>query len=100
MFVILDPTTFPATISGLPSITAKIEENSSGREVPNATMVTPTMKGEILSQRPTFSDAWVNLSADFESKYNETANIKNHKDISMISPLIGKEYWFLIVWFF
>ena len=45
-FVMLDPTTFPATISELFCITAIIEEINSGRLVPIATIVTPTINGD------------------------------------------------------
>ena len=42
MFVTLEPTTLPTTISGEPSATAKMELTNSGSDVPMATMVRPT----------------------------------------------------------
>ncbi|GBE17974.1 hypothetical protein BMS3Abin16_00562 [archaeon BMS3Abin16] len=44
MFVIFDPTTFPATISDAPDRTETIDDTSSGSEVPIDTIVTPTIK--------------------------------------------------------
>lgn len=40
-FEILEPSTFPMAISGLPEILARIETMSSGMLVPTATMVNP-----------------------------------------------------------
>ncbi len=55
MFVMFDPMTFPTTISEEFFKTAKIDEISSGKDVPNATMDTPMMKEGIPKNRPTFS---------------------------------------------
>ena len=63
-----EPTTFPATISELPWITAKIEEISSGREVPSATIVAPTTKYGRPTAMPTISAASVKISDAFTNK--------------------------------
>jgi hypothetical protein len=55
MFVMLDPTTFPITISDEPRCTENTEETSSGRDVPIDTMVTPTIKGGSPKWIPIFS---------------------------------------------
>ncbi len=55
MFAMLEPTTFPATISDEPFITAIIDETNSGNDVPIATIVTPIMNEGILKKSPIFS---------------------------------------------
>ena len=47
ILVMLDPTTFPATISGTPSYTDITDEISSGKDVPIDTTVTPITICEI-----------------------------------------------------
>ena len=48
---ILEPITFPIVMSGLPAKAAWILINSSGAEVPKATIVTPTTKGDIFKRK-------------------------------------------------
>jgi len=67
MFAIFDPTTLPITISDCPAKTAAIEEANSGKEVPNATIVTPIIKGEIPNESPISSAASTNQSEDFNN---------------------------------
>ena len=43
---IFDPTTLPMAMSGLPIIADLMLINNSGAEVPNATMVSPTTRGD------------------------------------------------------
>ncbi|GAG00393.1 unnamed protein product, partial [marine sediment metagenome] len=50
-----EPTTFPTTISEEFLKTAKIDEISSGKEVPIATIVAPTIKAGIPKNKPIFS---------------------------------------------
>jgi hypothetical protein len=47
----LDPTTFPTAIPAEPLQAACIEANSSGDEVPRATTVSPTIKGDTFAFR-------------------------------------------------
>lgn len=62
IFVILDPTAFPITTSDEPEYTETIEVANSGKDVPNATMVTPTTNDGIPKARPIFSEESTNLS--------------------------------------
>jgi hypothetical protein len=55
MLVMFEPITLPTTISEECLITAKIDEMSSGNEVPKATMETPIIKDGILKNIPIFS---------------------------------------------
>ena len=48
---ILEPMTLPIVMSGLPVKAACMLINNSGADVPKATIVTPTTKGEILNRR-------------------------------------------------
>ena len=59
MLVMLDPKTLPITISEEFFRTAIIEETSSGREVPIATIVTPVIKEGMPINFPIFSEALV-----------------------------------------
>jgi DNA-directed RNA polymerase subunit H (RpoH/RPB5) len=53
---ILDPITFPMVKSGLPERAAFTLTNNSGEEVPKATIVKPTTKGEILKRKAMLVD--------------------------------------------
>ena len=55
ILVIFEPTTLPTTISDEFLKTAKIEEISSGKEIPIATIVTPTIKAGKPKNKPIFS---------------------------------------------
>ena len=55
ILVILEPITFPTTISEEPLNTEANDVANSGRDVPNATMVTPIMNGDIPNDNPIFS---------------------------------------------
>lgn len=62
MLVILEPTTFPATIAVSPFMAAATFEANSGNDVPNATKVTPIINGEIPIFSPITSAASINQS--------------------------------------
>ena len=62
---IFEPKTFPRAISCFFVKAALTETTNSGKEVPRATIVTPTIKGEILKANPIFSALLTNKSADF-----------------------------------
>ena len=62
IFVILDPTTFPTTISVVPLNTEAMDAANSGNEVPKATIVTPMIKGDIPKDNPIFSAESINQS--------------------------------------
>lgn len=49
IFAILDPTIFPIVIPVAPLRLAEILTTNSGAEVPNATIVSPIIRSEILS---------------------------------------------------
>ena len=55
ILAILEPTTLPSTMEDSSAMTAVIEVANSGSEVPNATIVIPTTKGEIPRDNPIFS---------------------------------------------
>jgi hypothetical protein len=57
--------TTPATISELLFNTAEIDDASSGKEVPKATIVTPMMKGDTPSDKPIRSAESTNQSEPF-----------------------------------
>ena len=61
MFVMLEPTTLPTTISEEPLNTESMDVVSSGREVPNDTSVTPMIKGLIPKDKPIRSALSINL---------------------------------------
>ena len=46
MFAMFEPMTLPITMPGRPLRIASIDDESSGREVPSATTVAPTMKSD------------------------------------------------------
>ena len=75
ILVILDPITFPATISELPMFTAAIDEANSGKDVPNATTVTPMINGEMPKDKPIFSAASTNQSLAFINTNKLITNI-------------------------
>ena len=58
---ILAPSTFPITISEWPWAEAMMPDISSGKEVPIATITTPTIKGESFIDRPILSAASVKI---------------------------------------
>ena len=64
-----EPTTFPTTISDDPSKTAMIEEMSSGKDVPTATIVTPMMKAGNPKNKPIFSAEFVKNSEALTNTY-------------------------------
>ena len=72
MFVILDPTALPTTISDVPLNTDAIEAANSGNEVPNATIVTPIINGEIPKANPIFSAASMKISEAYKSIARQT----------------------------
>ena len=63
-FATLEPTTFPITISVSPANTAATDAANSGKEVPNATIVTPMINGEIPKDKPISSAESTNQSED------------------------------------
>jgi len=77
IFVILEPMTFPTTISEDPENTEAMEVANSGKEVPKATIVTPIINGDIPKDRPTFSAASINLS----EAYNRTTKLTINRPI-------------------
>ena len=78
MLAMLEPITLPITISDEFFDTAKIDEINSGREVPIATIVTPTINAGIPSRRPIFSAALVKYPEDFSRTNRLNTNIAAH----------------------
>jgi uncharacterized protein YegJ (DUF2314 family) len=82
MLKILEPIMFAPTISVVFFRTAATEENNSGKEVPRATMVTPTINGEIFKARPILSAFSTNQSEPLinKNKLKEKINDQNIKE--------------------
>jgi hypothetical protein len=72
ILVILEPIIFPIAIPDLPYNAAFKLTPSSGREVPNATMVSPITNLEIFNLEAIWTDDFTNQSAP---KYNNTVPI-------------------------
>jgi len=85
ILVILEPVTFPATISGEPSNTAIIEEASSGNDVPAATRLMPIIKGDMPRERPIFSAESTNEEELFIKTIRLAINTIIHIIILLIS---------------
>jgi len=75
IFAILEPTALAATISVAPWPRAKRDETNSGRDVPAAIMVTPTIKGESPAASPIRSALERNQSAPFTMATSDTKKI-------------------------
>jgi len=88
ILAIFEPTTLAVTISLAPFKTAAIDEASSGKEVPMATIVTPIIKGEIFKARPIFSAFSTSQSADFTNKARLAIKII----IQMMNIILIQEY--------
>ena len=71
MLAILEPTALATGNSLSPEKTEKIEETNSGSEVETATIVAPTINGDIPIFKPIFSD---------DSKSQSEPLISNNKD--------------------
>ena len=75
---ILDPTTFPIAKPETPSRTALIEITNSGAEVPNATIVSPTINFGIPNLSATPTAPLISRSPD-SSKKNKAKRVKIKK---------------------
>ncbi len=79
--VIFDPIIFPIAISDLLNNAAFKLTPSSGREVPNATMVSPITNLEIFSLEAMWTDDFIIQSAP---KYNNTEPISRYRILIII----------------
>lgn len=77
ILVIFEPTIVPGIISEELLKTDATEVANSGIDVPNATIVTPIINGEIPYESPIFSAASINLSDASKSTVKLTANMAN-----------------------
>lgn len=76
MFEILDPTTFPMDISGLPDKAASRLTNSSGADVPNETTVTPTTSVETLKCEDNATPPFTSRSPLYNRMMNPSSKYK------------------------
>ena len=74
IFQMLEPITVPTPISTLPDNDAITADPNSGREVPIADAVTPSIIWDIPRAEPISTKLSTNMSADFITMISETAN--------------------------
>ena len=79
--VIFDPIIFPIAISDLLNNAAFKLTPSSGKEVPNATMVSPITNLEIFNLEAMWTDDFIIQSAP---KYNNTDPIRRYRILIII----------------
>jgi len=70
---------------------AIVETASSGKEVPMATMVSPTMSGEILKEEEIFSAILTRYLVDTKSNISPKANLNIKTGMIYYSMLSGLE---------